>query len=199
MMLYFCLVTILSIVTLSGCDPFNPPCEATIIKVDNLNADLVRVTSTSEDINGYTHYDIENFPYGSLVARYDSIAFNISYDMISFFIQENTVLPFMMNSAYACSPGPFYESISSINIKSNEDYDNLHQSGTSLNDIFVFSDGPDFIYSIDEYIESVYYYPILMMMSIAPEFERTHTFTIELTFEDGRVLSQQLDPVRVKL
>ena len=199
MIFFFCLVTTVSVVTLSGC--INECGNISTTRIDNINADLVRVTGIGEDVNGYVHYNVESFPSGLASTSYDSIAFNISYGFISSFIQEQTTLPFMMNGAYACDGlGPSYERISSINIKSNADYDNIHQSGTSLNDIFVFSDSPNLNHSIDEYIDQYGYYGnILMMMSIAPEFESTHTFTIEITFEDGRVLSQQLEPVTIKI
>lgn len=189
MIFFFCLVTTVSVVTLSGCGyPFKY-CEPIVMRVDNVYADLVRVTGIGEDLNGYVHYNVENLPYGSSVGTYDSIAFKISYDLIR-------DVPSMMG----CTPTTLgYDDISSINVKSNADYDNSHQSGTSLNDIFVFSSGPGIIISVDEYIEYSHYRNTLMMMSIAPEFERTHTFTIEITFEDGKVFSQQLDPVTIKI
>lgn len=205
MMFFFSLVTVGSVVTLSGCGGycgFGGDNKNSTYRIDNVNANLVRVAGIVEDINGYAYYNVEIFPNGSTSSTYDSIGFDISFDYVSAFIQEKTALPFMMNSAYACSePEPYLvDNIVSINIKSDADYDNLHQAGTSLNDIFVISLGSDFTYSIDEYIENVGFHDkILMMMSIAPELESTHTFTIEITFEDGRVISQQLEPVTIKI
>lgn len=210
MAFFFSLVTVGSVVTLSGCGGycgFGGDNKNSTYRIDNVNANLVRVAGISESIYGNAFYNVESFPNGSTSSTYDSIGFDISFDYVSAFIQEKTALPFMMNSAYACSePDPYLvDNIVSINIKSDADYDNLHQAGTSLNDVFVISIGSDFTYSIDEYIDKIigrsypYYYNMLLMMSVAPEFEGTHTFTIDITLEDGKVLSEQLDPVTIKI
>ena len=204
MIFFFCLVTTVSVVTLSGCE-LTPNCSSTVTRINNVNADLVHVADIYQDANGYAHYSGESFPYGLASTTYDSIGFEISFDLVSAFIQGKTTLPFMFNGAYACSES-FYvtDNIVSINIKSDADYDNLHQSGTSLNDIFEVYNGflSSGSFPIDEYIENnIYYYDeiMLLMSSVAPEFERTHTFSIEITLEGGSVFSQKLDPVTIKI
>jgi len=204
MIFFFSIVTVGSVVTLSGCtDCFREP-DAPDLKVGSINNSLVYISNVLENSYGSTYFQVEDFTSATNIGTYDSIGLLIKIESFIAQIKKQTLNPFIINSAYACDViSENIDKIQSIEISSNEDYNELYKVGNNLNDLFVISMSFSTLTTpIPNYLENHYlgdYTELLIVPIEAPDFERTHIFTLEITLKDGRVFSQQFDPVTIKI
>ena len=185
------------LVSCDDCGPFNIP----DLKVDSFQLTDYRILRINPGNEFY--YDIE--PNNSKSVFYDSLLIHFQPMLVDEeTLSEETLSnnSFGFSTSFACSPAPpeYLDKISEIVITSNSDMSEDYPANSSLNDLF----GVSHSYFIDNLLFDGYFatrpiddYGYYFRMNSAPTESRKHIFTIQITLEDGRVLSSSLDEIEI--
>lgn len=99
-----------------------------------------------------------------------------------------------INAAYACSPAIettkiIKDSVASVDIISNNDFDPQHKAGELLNDYFTLPATTEFSYQVADSFD-------LQLMQ-APADTGIHIFTLSINLTDGRKIESSTSSVRI--
>ncbi|MDH5368212.1 MAG: hypothetical protein OEW67_14600 [Cyclobacteriaceae bacterium] len=199
MMFFFCIVTVGSVVTLSGCDDCRGV-ESYNTRIASLENGLLEMIPVFDANNVFQYFDTETLPTGITSLTFDSVGFEIHLipQIISTHVSGEFSIGFTQN--YACEPPLIIEQPIGIQITSNSDYDQNHKAGSSLNDIFLaIPAGSSRTISIDDFIlEKDKGYRSVFIINVAPDLQRNHIITFTITLEDGKELIAVFDEITIR-
>lgn len=199
MMFFFSLVTVGSVVTLSGCDDCKGV-ESFNARITSLENGLLEMIPVFDINNVFQYFDTETLSTETTSVKFDSVGFEIHLipQTISAYSFEKFSIGFTQN--YACEPAINIEQPIGIQIISNSDYDLNHKAGSSLNDVFLaIPAGSSRTISIDEFIlEKDKGYNSVFILNTAPDLQRNHIITFTITLEGGKELIAVFDEIAIR-
>ena len=140
--------------------------------------------------------------------KYESVNFYLECQNFTYYICRSNID--LIKKAYAIAPH-FYltDTIASIEIYSDADYDSLHPAGTLLNDIFnarlyyyssylnIHSDIQDTLSQINFPVRAHYTLSFNLLKGFPPSTTNLHHLTIIYTETDSTVLTYNLEPLYI--
>jgi hypothetical protein len=161
-------------------------------KLTSIQAQAKKITGfTVPDQNYPIYFTVDNYVEQANGIRYDSIGIELSHAFDEIVINR----PFsFFSQAYACDPAFNYEYIESISVISSEDYNADFPKGTDLMDIMTIRIG----YRVQSYYRTELSYEVCFLtFNSPPSANKTHTFTIQYTLTNSRMLQTSLDGITI--
>ncbi len=142
----------------------------------------------------------ESATYTDQSLRYDSIGFEINYDLREISYREPK--KGFIKSAYACSVLPPFDNLSSVSFYSDKDFTENHPTGTNLSDLIRVSiEYETQTQASNEYLE-LNGTRFVLMFNQAPSQMDIHQFTMEFIPEGNSNSSEkqtiQFSPVTIR-
>ena len=134
--------------------------------------------------------------YDGSARDFDEIGIEITYDLEM--IASNRRVGSIGNQAFACSPPPQANRLTSFTVTSDNDFGFEFPAGTVINGFFLFSF--DYLEEMGEIDQNALLdgFPLFFKLANGPAVSGAHNFTFRMEFEDGTVEEVQSGVIQIE-